>query len=74
MNFKELSESSKERAAEALCAILVSSKDHAEENAKTTGEFVCAAFIAMERFDSAPDVAANTSKVKIGDSGPTNFS
>lgn len=60
MNFKELSEPSKERAVEALCAILASSGVHTEEKAKTAGEFVCAAFVAMERFDSAPDVCGDS--------------
>lgn len=70
MKFYELSEQSKAKAREALCAILSNSSGCGEEKAKAAGEFVCSAFVALERFDSAPDVAADSSKVKIGDSRP----
>lgn len=71
MKFCELSEQSKNKAREALCAILSTSSVGSEEKAKAIGECVSSAFLAMERFDSAPDVASDSSKVKIGDSRPT---
>ncbi|WP_413535046.1 hypothetical protein [Rahnella inusitata] len=70
MKFSELTEPSKVRARDALYAILANSSIGGEDKAKAAGEFVCSAFLAMERFDRAPDVAADSSKVKIGDSRP----
>ncbi|CNK73789.1 Uncharacterised protein [Yersinia enterocolitica] len=61
MRFTELTEQSKERARDALCSILMSSGISGEDKAKAAGELVCSAFLAMERFDGAPNV-------KIGDS------
>ncbi|EMR8965804.1 hypothetical protein AB8939_11230 [Yersinia enterocolitica] len=55
MKFTELTEQSKERARDALCAILMSSGISSDDKAKAAGEFVCSAFLAMERFDGAPD-------------------
>lgn len=56
MKFQELSEQSKDKAREALSAILATASVGSEDKAKAAGEFVCSAFLAMERFDSAPDV------------------
>ncbi|WP_152665254.1 hypothetical protein [Serratia marcescens] len=54
MKFSELPESSKDRAREALCALIRNGVNSA--SAKLAGETVADAFIAMEHHDSAPDV------------------
>ncbi|MGO3395578.1 MAG: hypothetical protein ACTINL_03665 [Serratia proteamaculans] len=59
MKFSELPEESKERAREALCSSLGNSYLISEEEAVLAGEAVSAAFIAMERYDDAPDVCGD---------------
>lgn len=59
MKFSELTEESKVRARDALYAIFAGSSISSEEEAKSAGEFVCSAFLAMECFDSAPDVCGD---------------
>ncbi len=60
MKFTELTEHSKQRARDALYAILTSSCVGGEDKAKAAGEFVSSAFLAMERFNSAPDVCGDS--------------
>ena len=57
MKFSELPEESKDRAREALCAMLISTGSPMNlEQSKVLGEYVSSAFIAMEHHDGAPDV------------------
>ncbi|MGP2735752.1 hypothetical protein [Serratia bockelmannii] len=60
MKFSELPESSKDRAREALCAVIRNGVNSA--SAKLAGETVAAAFIAMEHHDDAPEVCIDTVK------------
>lgn len=68
MKFSELPKESKERARDALRALLTTNGvSMVADHAKAAGEYVSAAFIAMEHHDSDPDVC-DDGKVKIGDS------
>ncbi|MGV0084234.1 hypothetical protein EEAAV_10255 [Rahnella aceris] len=60
MIFSELTEPSKVRARDALYTILTSSNIDSEDKAKAAAEIVCSAFLAMERFNSAPDVCGDS--------------
>lgn len=62
MKFVELPEESKDCARAALCALLTTGgHSMVAERAKVAGEFVSAAFIAMESHDGAPDVCGDKS-------------
>ncbi|MBH3044779.1 hypothetical protein I5R11_02040 [Serratia marcescens] len=53
MKFHELHEETKERARDALCAV-VARGSVSSSSAKLAGETVAAAFIAMEQYESEP--------------------
>ncbi|EAW2933947.1 hypothetical protein LVO39_003101 [Salmonella enterica] len=55
MNFSELNSATQEKARETLKQILVARKQLTEDECKRAAGCVSAAFIAMERFDGAPD-------------------
>ncbi len=55
MKFTDLSSSAKQHALAALEALISGSSKVDVGSSKHLGEGVAAAFIAMERFDSAPD-------------------
>ncbi|MFW7226166.1 MULTISPECIES: hypothetical protein [unclassified Serratia (in: enterobacteria)] len=65
MKFEELSEETKNCARTALCSLLVRDCLEGAESAKSAGEYVAAAFIAMEHHDDAPEVC-NDGKVERG--------
>ncbi|MDS0778218.1 hypothetical protein OSC13_09950 [Serratia marcescens] len=54
MKFNELHEETKERARDALCAVVARGSVNSA-SAKLAGETVAAAFIAMEQYESGPD-------------------
>lgn len=65
MKFKELPQETQSCAAQTLLTVISAhGVGVCEGNPDKLGEFVATAFIAMERYDSAP-------VVKIGDSNPT---
>jgi hypothetical protein len=53
MKFNDLHEETKERARDALCAVIARGSVNSAQ-AKAAGEYVAAAFIAMEQFESEP--------------------
>ncbi|ECI4647660.1 hypothetical protein DQY68_26450 [Salmonella enterica subsp. salamae] len=55
MDFEELSQDTKECARETLMRLLAARKQFSMRDFEKAGECVAAAFIAMERFDGAPD-------------------
>lgn len=55
MDFEELHQDTKEHARETLMRLLVARKQFRVRDFEKAGECVAAAFIAMERFDGAPD-------------------
>ncbi|WP_192974113.1 hypothetical protein [Serratia marcescens] len=68
MKFQELHEETKERARDALCAV-VARGSVSSASAKLAGETVAAAFIAMEQYESEPA----GKKVPIGDGANVNI-
>ncbi|MDU1195652.1 hypothetical protein [Kluyvera ascorbata] len=55
MKFNELSSESRSQAKIALGQLIVACGESVGANRETLGRSVAAAFIAMERYDSAPD-------------------
>ncbi|MGW8665690.1 hypothetical protein [Serratia ureilytica] len=53
MKFHELHEETKERARDALCAVIARGSVNSG-SAKLAGETIAAAFIAMEQYESEP--------------------
>lgn len=68
MKFHELHEETKERARDALCAVVARGGVNSG-SAKLAGETVAAAFIAMEQYESEPA----GKKVPIGDGANVNI-
>lgn len=68
MKFHELQEETKERARDALCAVVARGSVNSG-SAKLAGETVAAAFIAMEQYESKPA----GKKVPIGDGANVNI-
>ncbi|MGK0688728.1 hypothetical protein ACSFC0_25610 [Serratia marcescens] len=68
MKFHELHEETKERARDALCAVIARGSVNSG-SAKLAGETIAAAFIAMEQYESEPA----GKNVPIGDGANVNI-
>ncbi|WP_261154359.1 hypothetical protein [Serratia ficaria] len=69
MKFHELHEETKERARDALCAVVARGSVNSG-SAKLAGETIAAAFIAMEQYESEPGIQP----MLIGADGKLNIS